>query len=96
MLNRKLRNCEGFCDENNPLPAPDTESEWHEMFSRIPVHDPKTVMMILKNRTMKVKPRVHNWLSWNCKYTDNEMTSPSDTYEMIQDWVQSFDSFFLA
>ena len=69
---KKLRNCEGFSDEKNPLPAPETESEWHEMFARIPVHDPKTVMMILKNRTMKVKPRVHNWLGLNCKYTDND------------------------
>ena len=54
-----FRHCEGFSDETNPLPIPNDEKEWHDMFARLPVHDPKTVMMILENRTMRVRPRVH-------------------------------------
>jgi len=55
-----LQNCEGYSDEANPLPAPDMEEEWHELFDQtLPISSPKTVMMVLKNRTMKVRPRVH-------------------------------------
>ena len=53
-----LCHCEAMSDPNCPLPTPNTETEWLEMFDQhLPVHG-GSVMMPLLNRIMRVKRRV--------------------------------------
>ena len=52
-----FRRCRAVIDPENPLPLPENETEWLDMFTQYPAHDRRGLLLHVKNRNIVVIPR---------------------------------------